>query len=125
MEDVGSNLRLVYFSPLGFYKRGFCRHPFERHFASLEPSAQKHEFDQGDTSCPCLWVLLKVNFDGCFLGNLEQLGIGRLLRSNFGMVQRTFLNNVEAKIRTLLRGLLQVKTLSFFSLLVGDIAIII
>ena len=32
---------------------------------------------------PCPIGLVKLNFDGCFLGNLSQMGIGGVIKDHF------------------------------------------
>ena len=86
---------------------------------------------------PCEWLpplvgFVKLNFDGCFLGNLVQLGIWGLIRDHYSRVLRAFFKPtgqglaIEVEILAHLEGWLLVKALGFFNFLVeGDYAIVI
>lgn len=68
---------LLLFFIVGFYQWSFCKYLFEPHSSRLEPNFETTRFTK-ETLCewlPTSISFIKLNFDGCYLGNLGQLGI--------------------------------------------------
>ena len=72
---------------------------------------------------------IKLNFDGCTLGDPNQRGIRGVIMDHHGIVLRVLGGvglAIDAKILALLEGLLQAKALDLSNILVeGDSAIVI
>lgn len=50
------------------------------------------------TGSPPLLGSVKLNFDGCSLGNLGQIGIGGVIRGYLGTVLRPFSKHVKMRL---------------------------
>ena len=103
MEIGGCHLRLnfIFFFPMGPRHQTFCGYPIvslmlDWKSASYSFSLKKTMIDWFPSQ-PLLGSV-KLNFDGCSLGNLGQIGIGGVIRGYLGTVLRPFSKHVKMRL---------------------------